>query len=230
MTDRNIEPHRITRPIQLLAAWLTGLTVVNASFLASASLIHEPNWIPAMLSIAAVVNVPVFIVSLFLLQTKFRPEMQEDEFYSKYLEKKYSSDNTVVAVDLEDQFKKLAEELASKIPSVSKNNEKEVLEILRNSEIAQLSGRFYKSRSISELFMHKDGWGEIVESWKSDPSFIADINELVQAGLVHLSGEGEYKDATLTSIGYEVATKLKAEGKLWNLRHKRRMNDKENKQ
>jgi uncharacterized membrane-anchored protein YitT (DUF2179 family) len=86
MKDPQLVPHKITKPIQLLAAWLAGLAVINGSFLGAAGAIHSPPWPPVLFAIAAVVNVPLFIVSLFLLQTKFRPEMQEDTFYSKYLE------------------------------------------------------------------------------------------------------------------------------------------------
>lgn len=83
-----LEPHRITKPIQLLAAWLLGLIIVNDAFLIAAGQIEEPIWIPSALVVAAIVNVPIFLISIFLLQTKFRPEMQEDSFYSQYLESK----------------------------------------------------------------------------------------------------------------------------------------------
>jgi uncharacterized membrane-anchored protein YitT (DUF2179 family) len=81
----NIESHRITKPIQLLGAWLAGLAIVNSTFLYTATQIDFPSWIPAMLSIAAVANVPLFLFSVFLLQTKFRPEMLEDVYYSKFI-------------------------------------------------------------------------------------------------------------------------------------------------
>ena len=87
MTQK-IDSHKITKPIQLLAAWLTGLVLLNGSFLAAATSITEPTWIKGLLVIASVLNVPLFIAAIFLLQTKFRPEMQEDSFYSKYLENK----------------------------------------------------------------------------------------------------------------------------------------------
>lgn len=84
--DERIEPHKVTKPIQLLAAWLLGLIVVDGSFLSAAAMLKQPSWAPNLLVIAAVCNVPLFLVSLFLLQTRFRPEMQEDSYYSKYLE------------------------------------------------------------------------------------------------------------------------------------------------
>lgn len=87
-TPQKIEPQKVTKPIQLLAAWLVGLTVVDGSFLAAAVQMDVGGWERGALVIAAILNVPVFLVALFLLQTKFRPELQEDEFYSEYLDKK----------------------------------------------------------------------------------------------------------------------------------------------
>lgn len=37
---------------------------------------------------AAIVNVPLFLGALFLLQTRFRPELQEDLYYSTYINQK----------------------------------------------------------------------------------------------------------------------------------------------
>lgn len=82
---QKIEPHRITKPIQLLGAWLAGLIIVNGSFLGTAIAIDTPSWVRSTLVIAAVVNVPVFLICIFLLQTRFRPEMQEDSYYHEYL-------------------------------------------------------------------------------------------------------------------------------------------------
>lgn len=92
---QKIEPHRITKPIQLLAAWLVGLIIVNGSFLGSAVAIETPIWLRCTLVIAAVINVPVFLVCIFLLQTKFRPEMQEDSYYHEYLIAKDGRDKSL---------------------------------------------------------------------------------------------------------------------------------------
>lgn len=83
--QKSIDPKTITKPIQLLACWLLGLVLVNGSFLSTATIIENPIWAVGTLVVASVVNVPLFLVSLFLLQTKFRPEMQEDSFYHEYL-------------------------------------------------------------------------------------------------------------------------------------------------
>lgn len=87
MSEQNINPHHVTKPIQLLAAWLVGLVLINSSFLGSAYLITKPDWAAGLLVIAAVLNVPIFLILIFFLQTRFRAELQEDTFYSKHLEK-----------------------------------------------------------------------------------------------------------------------------------------------
>jgi hypothetical protein len=90
MSDPRIEASKVTKPIQLLAAWLAGLILINTSFLWAAAHISRPDWASGVLIIAAVFNVPIFLFCLFMLQTRFRPEMQEDVFYSRYLERRYS--------------------------------------------------------------------------------------------------------------------------------------------
>jgi len=82
---QDLKPHKVTKPIQLLAAWLLGLVLIDGAFLTAAKTISIPSWLPAVLVVAAVCNVPLFLVCIFLLQTRFRPQMQEDIFYSRYL-------------------------------------------------------------------------------------------------------------------------------------------------
>lgn len=86
MSQPRIDPPRITKPLQLLAAWLAGLIVTNGTFLGAAATISTPQWIPICLVIAAIFNVPLFLVCIFVLQTKYRPEMQEDTYYARYLD------------------------------------------------------------------------------------------------------------------------------------------------
>ncbi|NOH26446.1 hypothetical protein [Vibrio europaeus] len=98
MNQNKINPEKLTKPIQLLAAWLVGLLSISSSFLVAASNI-EIAWQSGLLVIAAVVNVPLFLSAVFLLQTKFRPELQEDSYYSSYLSNKT---NTIVKVTKSD--------------------------------------------------------------------------------------------------------------------------------
>ena len=88
MTDTKIQPSMITKPMQLLAAWLVGLLAIDGSFLVTANHMPAGSLESAALVWAAIANVPLFLGALFLLQTKFRPELQEDIYYSTYINQK----------------------------------------------------------------------------------------------------------------------------------------------
>jgi hypothetical protein len=104
MTAPNrIEPHRITKPMQLLAAWLVGLIIVDGAFLAASVQMSVGSWERGVLVVAAIANVPVFLFALFLLQTRFRPELQEDSYYSQYLDRRT---NELVRVSRDEFFEK----------------------------------------------------------------------------------------------------------------------------
>ncbi|MGL0936190.1 hypothetical protein ABMX80_22020 [Vibrio vulnificus] len=113
MNNQKVDPQKVTKPIQLLAAWLVGLIVVNGSFLSSAVALGSEAWESSVLVIAAVFNVPMFLGAIFLLQTRFRPELQEDVFYSQYLDKKSNQivtvkkDESQDANALKDEVKRL---------------------------------------------------------------------------------------------------------------------------
>jgi hypothetical protein len=217
MAEQQFTPHKITKPIQLLAAWLAGLTLVNATFLVGAKTIATSGWIPGLLAIAAVVNVPLFIFSLFILQTKFRPEMQEDTFYSKYLEKKYSSDiAAVTSVDFEAQFKELSGKIVANITEMTENREEKVASILKENQITHLQTNFGRSRTLSELYLHNDKWNKLLEIWEGDEDFEKDLSSLISSGIVTLYNNNDKGTAQLTGIGTEVADRLKTDGVLWN--------------
>lgn len=95
LDGQKIEPHRVTKPIQLLAAWLVGLVLIDTLFVLSA-VRFEATWEGATLVIAAVVNVPLFLAAIFVLQTRFRAELQDDPHYAVYLSKKTA---TIVSVE-----------------------------------------------------------------------------------------------------------------------------------
>jgi hypothetical protein len=100
MSEKPFEPSTVTKPIQLLAAWLIGLILINGSFLGAAAAISQPEWAAGFLVICAALNVPVFLAALFLLQTKFRPEMQEDTYYARYLERKSAETQKIEFVEV----------------------------------------------------------------------------------------------------------------------------------
>ena len=114
MEKQNISPDRITKPIQLLGAWLVGLLTIDTAFLTAATKMDSNSWHSGALIIAAILNVPVFIGALFLLQTKFRPELQEDSYYSTYLNSRTNEIMKVPKIDI------LHEQLNSKIQYLEK--------------------------------------------------------------------------------------------------------------
>lgn len=89
MANNEIIPDKITTPIQLLASWLVALIVLDGAFLTAAGVVKEPAWLPGSLVIAAISYVPLFLGLIYILQTRFRPEMQSDELYSTYLKQQY---------------------------------------------------------------------------------------------------------------------------------------------
>ena len=221
----DIVPHKITKPIQLLAAWLAGLAIVNASFLTAAGLLHSPTWLAPLLTIASVVNVPLFIVSLFLLQTKFRPEMQEDTFYSQYLERKYAPITMKSEpVDVEKQLARVADDIVKKLSANAPDKQKQVVDILKNSEIEQLAESFANSRTLSELYLDYDGWPALHEMWREDDTFQHDILSLSHSGLVNIP-DGVVANTTLTELGRAVAARLERDNRLWNQSHERHIPD-----
>lgn len=126
MSNQKIEPGKVTKPIQLVAAWLVGLIIVNAAFLVTSSGIKEPVWLKATLIFSAIINVPLFLGAIFLLQTKFRPQLQEDSFYSKYLDSKTNQlviKNKQNPIELElAQIKSIAQQSVSVSLEASEGN------------------------------------------------------------------------------------------------------------
>lgn len=95
MANEKISPRYITKPIQLLAGWLVGLTSVVGIFLAAAA--HLPNGgLQIALVIASIIYVPMFLFTMFVLQTRFRDELQEDAYYARMVKNRKT--DTVVAV------------------------------------------------------------------------------------------------------------------------------------
>ncbi|MDV2857514.1 hypothetical protein [Oceanimonas sp. CAM02] len=111
MSGSKIVPEKIKKPIHLLGAWLAGLFTVNGGFLIAATNMERGSFESIALVVAAIVNVPVFLFSVFLLQTKFRPELQEDHYYSTYLSQKTNEKVKVLKSEaqLAEVFQKLNE-------------------------------------------------------------------------------------------------------------------------
>jgi hypothetical protein len=207
MSQHKIEPHKITKPIQLLAAWLTGLAIIDISFLTAASQITTPSWTPGLLVVAAVINVPLFVVSIFLLQTKFRPEMQEDSYYSDYLNRKNDQQSFVYTQfpDNEIETKRISILAESK----PENFNEQVKELISDEKIDELTDIAGNSRSLSELYLKPERWFDVVEKWKDDRAFKEDLDEAIKHKLIVLENNNQF-NAKLTELGRKAAEKAES--------------------
>jgi len=224
MTQPQLHPERITKPIQLLAAWLAGLVLVDGAFLTAAAYIKAPAWAAALLVVAAVANVPIFIAALFLLQTRYRPEMQEDSFYSRYLERQYSPATNSGTFDITRYTKQLTSEIVSAIGPHQGSPAVPVERAVRQATIQQLAGRYRFSRTIAELHSRADIWPRIVNMYAESQALRRELDELQRDGIVALE-TGEPESAKLTPLGGEVASHLEKSGGLWSLRHAKQWAD-----
>jgi hypothetical protein len=96
--------------------------------LVTATQLSEPEWIRVTLVIASIINVPMFLFCLFLLQTKFRPEMQEDTYYSKYLESKTANTERIINPE---SFASLREDIGNLKNTISEK----VSDVISQTEI-----------------------------------------------------------------------------------------------
>lgn len=85
MSHQRIRPEKVTRPFQLVAALLVFVILLDGLFLGAAELIAEPSWAADLLVAASIAVVPILLLFAFLLITRFRPAMQEDQYYAAYL-------------------------------------------------------------------------------------------------------------------------------------------------
>jgi len=147
MTQNNIKPEKITKPIQLLAVWLLGLILLVSAFLTAAGTIKHPDWLPALFGISALSIIPLFLILIFLLQTRFRPQMQEDSFYSEYLNK-----NTLEmeSRSIEETVAALTTKIDDKIVELSSITQEQIS--ILSKTIIDISGKAHLSSALtSEL-------------------------------------------------------------------------------
>lgn len=194
--------------------------MVNASFLLGAQQITRPDWASALLVIAAVANVPIFILALFLLQTKFRPQMQEDSYYAQYLQSERQFNvvpKATTAEVVENEIVQTAEKIVKSLGPTVKGKEKPVAEILRESQNDLMLAKHSGSRTLAELYVSPHTWTEIVNLWSQDESFIRDVEGLLEDGLIEKKYKG-YKNCKLTDLGNLIAKLAEERGLLFSQR------------
>lgn len=87
MTTSNIDPSKIDKPLQMLALLVVCLISLVGVFLTAGASISEPTWIKDILYITAILLVPTFLRIIFLMWTKYRPQLQDDPHFAKWCER-----------------------------------------------------------------------------------------------------------------------------------------------
>ncbi len=218
-----ITPEKVTRPLQLLAAWLSGLIIIDGSFLAGASQIHTPEWAAALLVTSAVVNVPLFLFSIFLLQTKYRPEMQEDQYYARYLEHRYSPPpDTRPQSQPAAQSKQLVDDIVKEIGPTAERKKEQLKQLIETADVSRIVYRVGHRRALSELYLKPDEWHQLLSRYRDDEEFQEDLDTLASEGLITMAGS-DLESCQLTALGREVAELAKANDILWHQKQSRRL-------
>src|SRR3954452_16755273 len=78
--EPRFDPKDVRTPIQLTAAWFVTLAALVGALLAASN--HAGDaWLRGFFGIAAVAVIPIFVVAVFRLQTKYRPQLLADEYF-----------------------------------------------------------------------------------------------------------------------------------------------------
>lgn len=142
MNEQRINPEKITKPIQLLAAWLIGLILLVGALITGATQVTEPDWLPIFFSFSAVAIIPLFLYLIFKLQTKYRPQMQEDHYYSEYLNK---NTMTIESKTTDKLTQSLTNTINDRVKELAVIQEKQMLEL--HEKIVTLLPEKSKERS-----------------------------------------------------------------------------------
>jgi hypothetical protein len=153
--NQPIKPNTITKPIQLLAAWLAGLLAIDSCFLIAAARQPTGSWETIALTVASIANVPLFLLAVFLLQTRFRPELQEDLYYSTYISQKTNARVQVTkeeaaSVALQQRLERLEVRVAAPSASAPRTDEDVNLLGLRFGINKNFEDREAIARSLSQ--------------------------------------------------------------------------------
>lgn len=153
MQSPKIEPHKITTPIQLLAVWFVGLIALVGAFITGSATVQTPVWLQAMFGITAVCIVPVFLTLVFLLQTRFRVQVLDDQYYSAWRERvdktftHFEAENVgkppvKTQVLLSGEITPAGSLVATKIPATDGGDAREDLEAKRQRRYVANHGLF----------------------------------------------------------------------------------------
>lgn len=189
METYKIEAHKITKPIQLMAVWFMALLLIDSAFLTAAAKITTPAWIAPTLAISAIVFVPLFLGGVFLMQTVFRKELQDDQFYSEWLKRQ------------EETFEHFTPENIINNSSTSAN-------ITESTSIVQGRDISVSPSSLEEVRIrtYKDNKGLfLVHTWRPSltPDQVADIVIWLQQ-----HGKGPLSNGLVEKVVYQLGDKF----------------------
>ena len=85
MDFSSIKPHKITKPIQLVALWFLTLLLLDWILLNFTTKVNIVEWMRICDFITSLIVIPVFIILAYRLQTKFRPYLGEDKYFYPWL-------------------------------------------------------------------------------------------------------------------------------------------------
>lgn len=156
MSKTQLNAEKINSPIQLMAAWFVMLIILSGVLLAAAAKISQPNWAAGYLVISTTVLILIVVISVLLMLTKFRPNLQEGETYAKWLKDQNSYSSGVIPKSDEqpgDNHKKIKEKLEHLKTDLSQVDVVERLEnnFLYSVMMSDLHGSEEVIKSISEL-------------------------------------------------------------------------------
>ena len=180
MSNTRIEPHKITKPFQLLAVWMAGLVILVGTFVSGAVLIEAPAWLPPMLCVGAFIIVITFIILMFIMQTKFRPQLQEDPYYADYLRRQ------------NEEFKDF--------------NPENITVTSAKKSVSAKKDESWEEREQRRIKMYEQSGGLfLVHTWRLSriPRQVADI-----AISLHQHGEGPLSQGKVTSVEYHLGPKF----------------------
>lgn len=91
MTRQQIDPGTVVTPTQLLAAVLVLVLGALGGLITGASVVTSPAWLPPMFGVCAVVIVPLALVFVFVLLTRYRTNLVNDELFTRTIAQASSS-------------------------------------------------------------------------------------------------------------------------------------------
>jgi hypothetical protein len=92
MDITSIKPHKIMKPIQLVALWFSTLLLLDLILLNFSAKENIVEWMRILSFIAALIIIPIFVFIAYRLQTKFRPYLGEDKYFYPWLKDDTPSD------------------------------------------------------------------------------------------------------------------------------------------